>query len=189
MRLFIAADLSDATRRGVEDAGSQIRSALPTGPTAPRLVWVNAAAAHVTLRFIGEVRDEALPTIEAAIGRDFESPPFEVCWQSLGTFPGGRRPRVVWIGAGEGSDALIRLAATIDDRLRGVVEPREGRMFAPHVTIARVKEAGRGVDWARIIAGVRLAPSVTRVDHVTLYQSRTGPKGSTYTVRLRIPLQ
>jgi 2'-5' RNA ligase len=189
MRLFIAADLSDATRRGFEDAASQVRSALPTGPTAPRLVWVDARAAHVTLRFIGEVEDETLPAIEAALGRAISSPPFEVTWQSLGTFPDGRRPRVVWLGAGEGGDALVRLAATVDDRLCGVIEPREGRPFTPHVTIARVKDAGRGVDWARVIAGVWLAPTVTRVDRVTLYQSRTGPKGSTYTVRLRIPLQ
>lgn len=189
MRLFLAADLSAATRAAFDEAASQLRQALPEGRTAPRLVWVPPHAAHVTLRFIGEIGDATLPAIETALGSAISQPPFEVIWQPLGTFPAGRRPRVVWMGALEGREALVALAARIDEPLDGVIGERQGRAFAPHVTIARVKNAARGVDWARVVAGIRSRATVTHVDHVTLYQSHLGSKGSTYTVRLRIPLQ
>jgi 2'-5' RNA ligase len=189
MRLFIAADLSESTRAAFDDAASQVRAALPGAPAGPRLTWVSPPAAHVTLRFIGEVGDAVLPAIESALMPAVAQEPFEVTWQPIGTFPAGRRPRVVWMGALDGGDGLVTLAARIDESLRGVLSKREGRPFAPHITIARVKDAGRGVDWRRVVAGVRSRATVTHVDHVTLYQSHVGPKGSTYTVRLRIPLQ
>ena len=189
MRLFIAADLSDATRVAFDEAASQLRNALPDGRTAPRLVWVPAHAAHVTLRFIGEVGDSTLRAIESALGSAISQPPFDVIWQPLGTFPTGRRPRVVWMGALDGREALVALAARIDQQLDGVIGAREGRAFAPHLTIARVKDAAHGVDWPRVVAEIRSRATMTRVDHLTLYQSHAGPKGSTYTVRLRIPLQ
>ena len=189
MRLFIAADLGEATRHVFDEAASQLRKALSEERTAPRLVWVPPHAAHVTLRFIGEVGDATLPAIEAALGSAISQQPFDVTWQPLGTFPSGRRPRVVWMGALEGREALIALAARVDEQLDGVIAGREGRAFAPPVTIARVRDAAHGIDWSRVVAGVCPRATVTHVDHVTLYQSHLGPKGSTYTVLLRIPLQ
>jgi 2'-5' RNA ligase len=189
MRLFLAADLSDATRAAIDEVASQIRLALPEGRTAPRLVWIAPDAAHVTLRFIGEVDEATLAAVASVLSTATLTPPFDVTWQPIGTFPPGRRPRVVWLGPTGGRDELVTLAVRVDGLLHRVIGSREGRPFAPHVTLARVKDAGPGIDWPRLLADVRSPATVTRVDHVTLYQSHLGPKGSTYTVRIRTRLQ
>jgi 2'-5' RNA ligase len=93
------------------------------------------------------------------------------------------------MGATAGDAELVTLAGRLDAQLEGVIARREGRAFAPHVTIARVKDAGRGIDWAALVAGATPPATITDVDHVTLYESHIGSKGSTYTVRLRLPLR
>jgi RNA 2',3'-cyclic 3'-phosphodiesterase len=167
---------------------SRLRAALSRERGTPRLVWVPGHAAHVTLRFIGEVPDTTLTAIEAALGPGIAHPPFPVTWQTVGMFPPGRRPRVVWMGATAGHAGLVTLAARLDTQLESVIARREGRRLTPHVTVARVKDAGQGIDWPRVVADATPRATVTDVDHVTLYQSHLSEKGSTYTVRLRVPL-
>lgn len=190
MRLFVAVDLDDQTRAQLAAARDAIRDAIEQAPVPPRVTWVKDEAAHVTVRFIGEVADAAAPAVQAAVARGFGIPPFDVRWQSLGTFPGGRRPRVLWLGPGgaEAIDAMRRLAREVNERLEPLVGPAESRPFTPHVTIGRVKDPGRGVAWAQAMARVVWTPTTTYVDHVTLYVSRLSPKGPTYTALRRAPL-
>jgi 2'-5' RNA ligase len=186
-RLFVAADISDATRRAFHRVREQLQARL-TYRKAPRLVWVGDDAAHVTLRFIGAVTDLQASRIEEVLAPAFELPAFDLEWATLGTFPPGRSPRVVWIGATSDLDPMRRLATLVNARINPVVPNDDMRPYSPHLTIARVKDPGRGVNWTAALGAVALDPSVSRVDHVTLYESRVTSKGSTYTVRMRAPL-
>ena len=93
----------------------------------PRVTWVADEAAHVTLRFIGEVL-----TRRRARDRGALQTPLDPARRStstgaaLGTFPGGRRPRVVWIGAASGGDGRLALAAPSIARLEPIVGPARG---------------------------------------------------------------
>jgi 2'-5' RNA ligase len=185
MRLFVAADISDDTRRALQRVREQLRPRLEAEDRPPRLVWVGDEAAHVTLRFIGSVPDAAAIEIEGMMREPFAIEPFDVTWDALGTFPGGRSPRVIWIGASAGLDPMRRLADVVNARIDRLVPSVETRPFAPHLTVARVKDPGHGVNWAGALAAVTLEPTLTRVAHVTLYESRVTDKGSTYTVRTR----
>ena len=186
MRLFVAADISDATRRAFRRAREALQTRL-TYRAAPRLVWVSDDAAHVTLRFIGSVDEHQASRIEEALCPTFEIAAFDLEWTAIGTFPSGRSPRVVWMGATD-VDAMRRLAALVNARIDPIVANQETRPYSPHLTIARVKDPGRGVDWAGAMAAITVEPTVSRVDHITLYESRVTSKGSTYTVRMRAPL-
>jgi 2'-5' RNA ligase len=156
--------------------------ALLTGRYPPRVTWVRDEAAHVTLRFIGEVSDDVARTVEEALRAPFDLPVFDVKWDQLGTFPGGRAPRVVWIGTTEGVKPLSALASRVAARLDPLIGAGETRPFKAHLTVGRIKEPGRNVNWRELLTRVRLKRTITRVDHVTLYQSRLSPKGPTYTV-------
>jgi RNA 2',3'-cyclic 3'-phosphodiesterase len=189
MRLFVAADVSDKTRTALKSVRESISTRIATARTPPRVTWVKDEAAHVTLRFIGHVPDEVGAEIAAALARPFDLAPFRVHWETIGTFPGGRSPRVVWMGATDGGEKLSALATLVTERLQPIVGPGEDRVFKPHLTIGRIKDPGRQVDWPRIVLEARPAPTTTRVDHVTLYQSRLSPKGPTYSALLRTPLK
>ncbi|MGH9176602.1 MAG: RNA 2',3'-cyclic phosphodiesterase [Vicinamibacterales bacterium] len=186
MRLFVAADLSDETRAQVRSVRDQLEPLL-RGRRAARVTWVRGQAAHVTLRFIGERSDQDAAAIASALMTGFAVASCDARWDRLGTFPAGRRPRVVWIGATAGADALANLARLVAARLEPVIGPGETPPFNAHVTIGRVRDPGK-IAWPEALTRVTLEPTITYVDHVTLYRSHLSPKGSTYTELCRAPL-
>ena len=188
MRLFVAADVSTETRGQVRAIREQLIPILEASRRAPRVTWVHEEGAHVTLRFIGEVTDERADRIQAALTSAVAQRPFEIRWDRLGTFPGGAAPRVIWLGGSNGGDRLAELAQHVEFRLTPVIGTGEVRPFKGHLTIGRVREPGRLV-WADALARVDLEPTVTRIDHITLYRSQLSPKGPTYTEVLRTVLK
>jgi 2'-5' RNA ligase len=188
VRLFVAVDVDDRTRALMAGARDAIQSVLSTAGVAPRVTWVKEEAAHVTLRFIGEISEDTLDPIKRALGKRHHIAPFDIEWDHVGTFPAGRHPRVIWIGPSANVGAMTALAADINSRLEPIVGAGESRPFNAHITLGRVKDPGRSVDWPRALAAVRWTPTVTRVDHVTLYSSRTSPKGAIYTALATVRL-
>jgi RNA 2',3'-cyclic 3'-phosphodiesterase len=181
MRLFIAADIDDATRAQLALARDAIQKVLAEARVPPRLTWVKDDNAHVTLRFIGEAPEQTASTIQETLAASLHIEPFDVRWEKLGTFGGSRNPRVIWIAPTSGLEPFTKLAEQVNAQLAPVIGPGESRPFKPHLTLARVKEPGKGVDWERALAAFRFTPTIVRIDHVTLYQSRLSPKGPTYT--------
>lgn len=180
MRLFIAIDPDDGTRAQLAAAREAIQRVVEQSRVPPRITWVAPGAAHVTLRFLGHVPDDILPAIQGALTA-IRVVPFEVHWETVGTFGGLRNPRVVWVAPTAGAEALTALADQVNGQLDSVVGRGESRPFKPHLTLGRVREAGGRVDWARALATVSWTPTITRVDRVVLYESRLSPKGPTYT--------
>jgi 2'-5' RNA ligase len=180
MRLFVAVDIDDDTRAQLTAARNAIQSVVDEASRPARVAWVKPEMAHVTVRFIGETPEHGLRAVQQALGAVVVTP-FDVTWQAVGTFGGTRHPRVIWIEPTSGGDALELVADRVNAQLDPVIGPGDERAFKPHLTLGRVKEPGRGVDWPRALAAVRFTATVTRIDHVTLYQSRLSPRGPTYT--------
>jgi 2'-5' RNA ligase len=84
---------------------------------------------------------------------------------------------------------MAALAAHVNRQLDPLIGPGETRPFNAHITLGRVRDAGRQVPWAAALDAVKLRPTKTRVDHVTLYASRLSPKGPTYTAVCRARLR
>lgn len=192
MRLFVAADISGDTRAAMRTARAAIDAALASAIVSPRITWVKDHAAHVTLRFIGEVQDDVAQRAAAALAAPLPLARFDVEWTEIGVFPPGRsglrHPRALWLGASRGGDRLSALAAAVDERLRRVVGQGGDRAHTPHVTLGRVKVNGKGVSWADILTAARPAPTLSRIDHATLYRSELSSRGPTYTAVVRCEL-
>jgi 2'-5' RNA ligase len=181
MRLFLAVDLSPDTRAQLSDVRQQIDSRL-NGRRAPRISWVKPEAAHVTVQFLGEIAEHDIDGISGALGAtSLPSGPFDVSWDAVGAFPDTRKPRVLWVGATRGAESLHALAREVHERLAAIAVVDEDRPFKAHVTVARVRDAGRGISWSEILSNVRLTPTTTRVNHITLYRSQLSPHGPRYT--------
>jgi 2'-5' RNA ligase len=148
---------------------------------------VNPDAAHVTLRFVGETSEQNVALLGHALQASLPIAPFDMHWLVLGSFPGGRHPRVIWIGPGEDEHGLAALAALVAARLDPVVGPAEARPFRPHLTLARVRDAAR-LDWPALLRSIDAGHSISHVDHVTMYRSRLSPKGARYEPLIRAPL-
>jgi 2'-5' RNA ligase len=184
MRLFLAAEIDDDTRVQLAAAQHALQSVLKHARVPPRITWVDPLVAHVTIRFIGETSEETATRVQAALAA-LPVHPFAVRWGAMGIFGGNRHPKSIWVGPIAGQDGLARLAQDIDARLDPVIGGGRTQPLMPHLTLGRVKDRGSGADWTRALQAVSFTPTVTRIEQVTLYQSRLSSKGPTYTAMSR----
>jgi RNA 2',3'-cyclic 3'-phosphodiesterase len=180
VRLFVAIDVSDETRAQLRRVREQLAHRLTTIARRPRVTWVAEEAAHVTIRFIGEVPDSVVEQVRAAMAPPLAGLAYTIEFSGVGVFPKGARPRVVWIGANRGQEETAAVAAAVHQRLDPIIGVGESRPFRAHLTLARVKEP-KPFDWSAALATIDAGRTRSLVDHVTLYQSRTSPAGPTYT--------
>ena len=126
-RLFVALTLPDEIKRSLEP--------LATGLDDVR--WLLPEQQHLTLRFLGELDDGVMADVGEALAL-VPGIPFELRLKGIGHFPPRGEPRVLWVGV-EKNTELRRLKRRIDRTLKAIGVPPDGRKFAPHVTIARLR--------------------------------------------------
>ena len=181
MRLFVEAVLDASALDKVWSAGDQIRRR-PAFPEAA-LRWVKREAMHLTLRFLGELGEERLPDLAAALVELQNCGRFELRMVELGSF-GGRRPRVVWVGFArdDGFDRLQTLRQCLDEALVGAGFETQRSAFRPHLTLGRVRRQATKRELAAIRSAIDAAPSLditTAVEGVALVEStllKDGPR-------------
>jgi RNA 2',3'-cyclic 3'-phosphodiesterase len=146
-----------------------------------RVRWIKPENVHLTLKFLGDVREEALGNLCAPLGEICaRHAPFDVGLVGLGAFPSARRARILWVGVGAGSDQLRALAADLDAAFASLGFEREKRSYAPHMTLGRVRGRPASFDLPSD-AGDHLGFRVRRVE---LVESTLAPEGAVYgTVR------
>jgi 2'-5' RNA ligase len=139
---------------------------------------------HLTLHFFGAADDALERRIADALVQPIEQRPFDLSFDRLGFFPERGSPRVLWLGTSRGAAELQHVHRLLESRLR---LPPERERFTPHLTLARFRDRIRRSDlpeMARIPA--KAGPS--RIDRVTLYESRLSPSGPAYVRVAEAPL-
>jgi len=181
MRLFVALELSEAVRAAVRDLIGRLQRARAD------IRWVRPEGMHLTLKFIGEVPEEKLEPIRAALGGVASPQPVRLEFRELGYFPNERRPRVLWVDI-EASDNLAPLAAQIETALEPLGIERENRDFVPHLTLGRFKSS-KGVDKLQEEIAVLTSTEFGRIEtgELFLFQSKLSPAGAQYTKLERFP--
>ncbi len=92
---------------------------------------------HLTLHFIGEVAETAIPGIVKAL-QQLDCSPVTLCLRCVGA-PMRRPPHVLWMAV-ERSDELEKLHRQTGMALAAAIRFQpESRRYSPHVTLARVK--------------------------------------------------
>ncbi|CAN5226392.1 RNA 2',3'-cyclic phosphodiesterase [soil metagenome] len=133
MRLFVAVFPPPEVR---EEASRTARRLLPDD----RIRWSRPGNVHLTLKFLGGVDEERLDELRTVLEDACAAhAPFEARLAGLGAFPSARRARIIWAGAGAGSEQLRSLAADVDAALSYSGFERETRPYEPHLTLGRVR--------------------------------------------------
>jgi 2'-5' RNA ligase len=105
-----------------------------------RVRWSKSENVHLTLKFLGDVREEILDGLCAALeevcGRHAS---FDAGLAGFGAFPSARRAQVLWAGIGIGFDGLCSLATDLDAVLAPLCFEREKRPYTPHLTLGRAR--------------------------------------------------
>jgi len=179
MRTFIAVDLSEEVRRSVAEVISRLRERITN------VRWSAPENVHITLRFLGEVPEGELPKVlEAARAAASASEPFVLQAGGASGF-GGKNPRVLFLEV-EGEVSLLKkLQERLEDELDQRGFGREGRAFAPHLTLGRRKGGPLPADWADFKVP---EPRDWEVEQLVVYASKLTREGPIYTALARFDL-
>ena len=183
MRLFVAIELDDPIRFSLSSAQAQLND------QCDGVRWVPAHQLHVTVKFLGEVRDPDVSGVADAVARAAgRAAPFTMTIAGCGCFPKRGPVRIVWAGLHEASGALLRCVEAVETELEPIGFARERRPFSPHITIGRVREDRSGGQIRAAAEALTMDAGVQSVGSLTLMSSVLSPKGPTYSAVSRTNL-
>ena len=104
------------------------------------LRWVPAAQRHLTFHFFDELPEDRVDDVRGAAGAAAAGVScFDLELEGFGCFPPRGPAKVIWVGCGAGSEALVALADAISLALSSRGFPGDARPFSPHLTLARAR--------------------------------------------------
>jgi RNA 2',3'-cyclic 3'-phosphodiesterase len=187
MRVFVAIDLDPEIRKKIARFLEGVRG------FAGDARWVRPESLHITLKFIGEQKEEQVAAIIQHL-RGVSGNSVDLRFSGYGFFPTAKAPRVFWIGIQAGPE-LGELAASIDSALSELKILPEDRPYSPHLTLARSGAGSGSPKWRhgdapnstfanlqkRLAAMSELDFGTMAAREFSLYQSQLSPGGSKYT--------
>lgn len=198
MRLFVAFDIEEEIRQKIMCFMESLRD------FAAEVRWIRVDSLHITLKFIGEQREEALPSIQQTL-HAVHSAGIEINFRGFGFFPTAKSARVFWAGVEAGPE-LASLASKVDVALSHLNIPKEEHGYRPHLTLARGGSHRRGSGTPHQLKTDAPSRSFQRLQEKLasmpdpefgtmtaqeffLYQSRLTPQGSRYSRLAAFPLR
>jgi 2'-5' RNA ligase len=132
MRLFVAIDVPGEIKDALRCFVDRLR------PSA-RIGWSPVDNLHITTKFIGEWPEPRLDEMKRALTSLPVRGAINITVKGLGWFPNQRRPRVFWAGV-QGGEPLRAVARATEQAVAGLGIPAGERDYAPHLTLARIRE-------------------------------------------------
>jgi 2'-5' RNA ligase len=173
-RLFVAVDVPDAVRELVAPLMNKERG----------VRFVPREHLHLTLRFIGDYED--VPRLLEALAK-IEAPQFTLRAEGVGKFPERGPARVLWAGI-QPVQEISALANLVDRTVVDCGAPPDERSYAPHLTIARIKDAERSFAPKFLEKNASLASEEFLVREFKLYESRLASRGAEHLLLGTFPL-
>jgi len=176
-RLFLGVPVTEAIRSG-------LRAHLEGEDLPGRIV--SPERWHLTLRFLGDTPPDALERLREALSAEDLGGRTTLAFDRLGAFPRADRASVLWLGVGEGAQALRALAGKAEAAAQRAGFPAEARAFAPHLTLARIRPPR---DVGPLVERVPPFTEEMPVDAVVLFRSHLGRGPVRYEEMERFPLR
>jgi len=148
--------------------------------------WVAPENIHLTLRFLGDTAETQIAALSQgleAIAAGYQA--FTLTLGKSGTFPSGRRAKVIWTGLTDERGSLSELQQKVEALvLQQGWEPEE-RAFRPHLTLGRVRRGIRAPteNWLE-----HPPPMEFEVQEIELVSSLLKPGGAEYRTLCRAVL-
>jgi len=169
MRLFIAINFDQETK----DKLLQVQNSLKK---LGRGNFSREENLHLTLAFLGEVPEDQLEDVKAAMDQ-VKFPPMELTFHDVGYFVSGReKPSQLWKISLKYSRKLEKVHDELIASLRKAGFSPDAKSFKPHVTLARELHVK---DWDK--TELLPEPFETAADHMSLMLSERVDGKLTYT--------
>ena len=181
MRTFIAIELPEE----IKDALYHLQEKLKKSQADVK--WVVPQNIHLTLKFLGEIKDGQFDEIASILeGVAEEKNTFTIRLSSIGAFPKINFPRVIWVGIDKGDNETEEIARMLQERLKQIGIPEEERPFSSHITVGRVRSALNKQRLAECLLDLQNKDGFLnqefQVEKITIFKSTLTPKGPIYEV-------
>ena len=185
IRSFIAIEVPQALKSKIVELQRELRR------TDTDAKWVRPEGIHLTLKFLGSIRQEDVEKISQTIAPIISLwEPFEIRLYGMGGFPSSRNPRVIWVGLDRGKGEVHSLQQAIEKNLADLSFPPEDRPFSPHLTLGRVRSSRGKPALAQILENNKeVEIGNFRADEVFLFRSELKPSGAVYTKLKDFPMR
>ncbi len=188
MKIFLGVPASAPVKAAAGELARQLQARATAMAPRARVSWVPPDRFHFTVLFIGHVAPAQVDAVRDALVRPFAEPRFDLAMAGAGVFPASGKPRVIWAGCSDGAAAFVRVQHEAYTRIAAVVPLEPERDPRPHLTLARVKDAG-GLRSRALLAGMEHVPLGTlQVGAVTLFESRPVRNGVEYVPLVEVPV-
>ncbi len=135
IRTFIALELPEEVLQKILEIKNLII------PYNNQLKWEPLNKLHLTLKFLGNTKEEIIPDINTQIEKLLNKhDALYLSLSSFGMFLKDKIPRILWIGLKE-DEKLSNLVSKIDALISNYGYEKEKRKFTPHITLLRIKES------------------------------------------------
>lgn len=184
IRTFIAVDLDKAVRNRTVALQETLKE------SGTEVKWVEPENLHVSLLFLGEVGDREIVDVCRIVAETAQLHlSFTMNVETAGCFPNPRRPRVLWVGVGEGKQVLCAIHDDLETALLDLGFRREERKYSPHITLGRVK-SDRPADslTSALAQQAGWRGGEIHVAELVVMGSKLTPTGPEYTVLSRAKL-
>jgi 2'-5' RNA ligase len=188
IRTFIAIDFPAEIITKIARITAYLRTQTPVNA----LNWVAPENMHLTLNFLGDVREDHILAIEQYLQEAVRGQSsFNITIEGLGMYPNAKQPRVVWLGIKD-AGALKHIQQALTKALKVIDIEQENRPFLPHLTLARIRR-NSSPDLTRQVGETLSQFKVDSlgsfpVQSVHLFKSELTPKGTIYTSLFSTPL-
>lgn len=177
-RTFIAIPIPEPIEKKLVRRQSELT------PKVPGCRWTAGLPFHITLAFLGDVRNGDLNELCLAVASAVEPfGPFEVQIQGLGAFPSEQKPRVIWAGVtAPNPNPLLDLREAVVAAATGVGYRTDDPRFHPHITLGRIKtRRGTTCDLTRVVErGQEWSMGSFAVSEIVTYASTLEAEGPSY---------
>ncbi|WP_324717855.1 RNA 2',3'-cyclic phosphodiesterase [Carboxydochorda subterranea] len=184
--------VDEAMRDCIAAYVESLRAAM--GPAARHVRWVDPAQYHFTLRFLGDLDEQARQRVFDAAGEACSAARrFRLSTGAVGAFPSLERPRVLWIGVEppEAARRLVELAAHLEQALVARGLGPADKPFSAHLTLGRLRDGAPGQGVAAAL-GERRPPAACGsmvVREVTVMASTLTARGPIHTPLFSAPIR
>ncbi len=178
LRIFLAVEISERARK---EAARLIAHCKQAGA---RVSWTAPEKLHLTLNFLGDTFRARLAELSEMLDcAAAETPPFSYDLAGTGIFGSPRSPRVLWVGVRDVYGGLARLQSRLSEGIQALGVMLEKRPFLPHLTLGRVRSAGRADELTSALQSANNTHFGTvEVRRVLMMQSHLGHQGVRYSV-------
>ncbi|OGU67496.1 MAG: 2'-5' RNA ligase [Ignavibacteria bacterium RBG_16_36_9] len=174
IRLFVALKIPDVVKSEI------FNHCYAAAETPSGYLWEAKNTVHLTLKFIGEVKEELLQQIidELEFVKNYSA--FDCTISRFGFFFRDNRAKILWCNL-ETDDSIISLVEELNNRLEKYDIEIEKRKFKGHLTLLRIKERVTE-DFIKKIKEYKFDPIEFNTYQIALIQSVLKPSGSEYKV-------